>query len=203
MRLPRTAVGEDPHRTPNRSRTATGTGEVVQQSLRHTRRRASQSEGGTLMAAQLANITFDCEDALKVARFWCAVLGRPLDRGSRQLFASIGGADADRTQPAWYFTKVPEAKQVKNRVHVDLTTPDPTAIDHFVALGATVVGEQEVPGGSHRWTSCKIRKATSSVSRRRASPAGREPPAWARTTARPRAVAAGFRPRCARGGGPP
>ena len=104
------------------------------------------------MTAQLANITFDCDDVLKVAGFWSAVLGRELDRGSSQLFASIGGTDADRTQPAWYFTKVPEPKQAKNRVHVDLTTPDATAVDQIVALGATVVGEHEVPGGSHRWT---------------------------------------------------
>jgi hypothetical protein len=37
------------------------------------------------MAAELANITFDCADVLKVARFWSAVLGRQLDRGSSRL----------------------------------------------------------------------------------------------------------------------
>jgi predicted enzyme related to lactoylglutathione lyase len=31
-------------------------------------------------------------------------------------------------------------------------TPDLTALDELVALGATVVDEHEVPGGSHRWT---------------------------------------------------
>lgn len=45
-----------------------------------------------------------------------------------------------------------EAKRTKNRVHVDLTTPEPSAVDELVRLGATVVGEHEVPGGSHRWT---------------------------------------------------
>jgi predicted enzyme related to lactoylglutathione lyase len=104
------------------------------------------------MAARLANITFDCDDVLKVAGFWSAVLGRQLDRGSSRLFASIGGTDGERAEPAWYFAKVPERKHAKNRVHLDLTTPDPKAVEALVALGATVVAEHEVPGGSHRWT---------------------------------------------------
>jgi hypothetical protein len=104
------------------------------------------------MALKLGNIAFDCDDVLKMATFWSMVLERPLDRGSSELFASIGGADGDRVQPAWYFAKVPEPKQAKNRVHLDLTTPDPTAVEKLVKLGASVVGEHEVPGGSHRWT---------------------------------------------------
>jgi predicted enzyme related to lactoylglutathione lyase len=104
------------------------------------------------MVVKLGNITFDCDDVLRVARFWSALLGRPLDAGSSELFTSIGGADGERAEPAWYFTKVSEPKQAKNRVHLDLTTPDSSAIDEMVTLGATVVGEHEVPGGSHRWT---------------------------------------------------
>jgi len=101
---------------------------------------------------RLGNIAFDCDDVLMVARFWSAALGRPLDEGSSELWASIGGSDGARVEPAWYFNKVPESKQAKNRVHLDLTTPDPLAVDELVALGATVVGEHEVPGAGHRWT---------------------------------------------------
>jgi hypothetical protein len=101
---------------------------------------------------KLGNITIDCADVLLVARFWSAVLERPLDQRSSEVFASIGGTDPERTEPAWYFAKVPEAKQAKNRVHLDLTSPDPDAVPRLVALGATVVEEHEVPGGSHRWT---------------------------------------------------
>lgn len=101
---------------------------------------------------RLGNIAFDCDDVLTVARFWSAALGRPLDEGSSELWASIGGSDGARVEPAWYFNKVPESKQAKNRVHLDLTTPDPLAVDELVALGATVVGEHEVPGAGHRWT---------------------------------------------------
>jgi Glyoxalase-like domain len=101
---------------------------------------------------RLGNISIDCEDVLRVANFWSAVLERPLDEGSFELFASIGGTDPARSEPAWYFNQVPEAKSSKNRMHVDLTTPDPAAVDHLVALGATLVEEHELAGADHRWT---------------------------------------------------
>ncbi len=104
------------------------------------------------MDLRLGNITFDCDDVLRVANFWSTALGRPLDTRSSELFASIGGADGARADPAWYFVKVPEPKTAKNRVHLDLTTPEPAAVDELMALGATVIGEHEVPGGSHHWT---------------------------------------------------
>ena len=52
------------------------------------------------MTVRIGNIALDCEDVLKVASFWSAVLGRPLDRGGGEVFASIGGADGERRQPA-------------------------------------------------------------------------------------------------------
>jgi predicted enzyme related to lactoylglutathione lyase len=102
-----------------------------------------------VQAMRLANITFDCDDVLVVATFWSAVLGRPLDEGADEGFASIGVADGERAEPAWYFNKVPEPKRAKNRVHVDLTADGPGAVDELVDLGAIVVGEQAIPG--HRW----------------------------------------------------
>jgi hypothetical protein len=102
------------------------------------------------MVARVGNITFDCDDVLKMAAFWSAVLGRPLDKGSSEWFASIGGADGKRPEPAWYFNKVPESKGAKNRVHLDLVNPDPGAIDELTRLGATVVGNHQIPG--QHWT---------------------------------------------------
>jgi len=102
------------------------------------------------MPARIGNIAIDCDDVLKMAAFWSAVLGRPVDQGSSELYASIGGADGTRQEPAWYFNKVPEPKRAKNRVHIDLVNPDPSAIGELVRLGATVVGQHEVPG--HPWT---------------------------------------------------
>jgi hypothetical protein len=86
----------------------------------------------------------------RVAGFWSDALDRPLDAGSSQFFASIGGGDADRAEPAWYFEKVPESKTAKNRMHLDLVDPDPSAVGRLVSLGASVVAEHKL--GDHGWT---------------------------------------------------
>ena len=104
------------------------------------------------MPARIGNITFDCDDVLRIAAFWSAALGRPLDDGSSEFFATIGGADPKRREPAWYFNKVREPKRAKNRVHVDLVDQNPAAVDELVRLGATVVGRHQVRGSGHRWT---------------------------------------------------
>lgn len=104
------------------------------------------------MAARIGNISFDCDDVQKMAAFWSAVLGRPIDKGSKDVVASIGGADGERQEPALYFNKVPESKRAKNRVHLDLVNPDPAAVDELVRLGATVTGTYELPEGRHCWT---------------------------------------------------
>lgn len=102
------------------------------------------------MTVKIGNVAFDCHDVVRVATFWSTVLERPLDEGSSELFASIGGTDPERHEPAWYFNQVPERKRAKNRVHLDLVDPDPSAIANFEARGASVVGSHEIPG--HRWT---------------------------------------------------
>jgi hypothetical protein len=99
---------------------------------------------------RVGNITFDCDDVVKVADFWSAALGRPLDPASGPGFASIGGGDADRAEPAWYFEKVPEPKVAKNRMHLDLVDADPSAVDRLVSLGASVVAKHAI--GAHGWT---------------------------------------------------
>ena len=102
------------------------------------------------MRLRVGNVAVDCDDVLKVARFWSSALERPLDAGGGPEFASIGGDDADRVEPAWYFQKVPEPKAAKNRVHLDFVDPDPDAVDRLVSCGASVVARHAI--GSHRWT---------------------------------------------------
>lgn len=93
------------------------------------------------MTLQHANVTFDCDDVLPVARFWSAALERPIDDEASDFFASIGAADKDR--PSFFFAKVPETKTAKNRCHVDLHTESrdavPVEVDRLVALGATII----------------------------------------------------------------
>jgi len=105
------------------------------------------------MALRIGNITFDCDDAMRVGLFWSVAIDRPLDPGGSPFFASIGGNDPGRSEPAWYFEKVPEQKQAKNRMHLDLVDPDPAAVDRLVSLGASVTAEHEMSG--HRWTVMK------------------------------------------------
>ena len=97
------------------------------------------------MSARLANITFDCVDPVATARFWSAVLDRPVEPDPSPYFAQLGG------EPAWYFIKVPEPKTAKSRMHVDLVAADREAeVVRLVGLGATVLDDREEWG--HRWT---------------------------------------------------
>jgi predicted enzyme related to lactoylglutathione lyase len=107
------------------------------------------------MTLQLANIAFDCDDALAVANFWSSALDRPLDPDSSKEFAAIGMSDGSGVGsddgPAWLFAKVPEGKRAKNRCHVDLTAADrETEVTRLVAAGAVRLADKDEWG--HRWT---------------------------------------------------
>jgi hypothetical protein len=113
------------------------------------------------MAVCIASVTFDCADALTVGRFWSAALGRPLDPKASSHFAAmgfarrrdkVGWAPVERdNDPTWIFAKVPEPKNAKNRMHLDLTGPDPEAeVARLVELGATRVADMDEYG--YTWT---------------------------------------------------
>ena len=94
---------------------------------------------------RLASVTFDCTDALAVARFWSGVLDRPVPADATSDYAQLAG------EPAWSFMAVPEPKQAKNRVHVDLDVDDlPAAVERIITLGATHLGDFDENG--FRWT---------------------------------------------------
>ncbi|RNL63673.1 VOC family protein [Nocardioides marmoriginsengisoli] len=87
-------------------------------------------------------VTFDCADPERVARFWCEVLGYVLPPD----FAAAC-VDPTGVGPRLYFQRVPEGKVVKNRVHLDvrvgtgLVGPERVAVleaecARLVALGA-------------------------------------------------------------------
>ena len=80
-------------------------------------------------------VTFDCAEPERVARFWCEVLGYVLpqppegfstwDDFNRTLPAGEQGSwfactDPTGAGPRLYFQRVPEGKVVKNRVHLDV-----------------------------------------------------------------------------------
>jgi hypothetical protein len=82
--------------------------------------------------------TFDCADALVVARFWAAVLGGELDEEStsEKAFVEAPGWGG----PGLWFNRVPEPKTAKNRLHFDLRAPDTmrAEVDRLQSLGAIV-----------------------------------------------------------------
>lgn len=91
----------------------------------------------------IAHVTIDCVQADQLAAFWAGLLGRSVDDGANEYFATIGlhGAGSGGP-PALMFLQVPEPKTTKNRVHLDLHAPDwPTQVERAVALGATKVAE--------------------------------------------------------------
>ncbi|MET9612508.1 VOC family protein [Kitasatospora indigofera] len=80
-------------------------------------------------------ITFDCAEPERVARFWCEVLGYvvpPSPEGfadwdeyngslpPEQRGAWAAAQDPSGAGPRLYFQRVPEGKVAKNRVHLDV-----------------------------------------------------------------------------------
>ena len=91
--------------------------------------------GGSMASVKQIQVTFDCAEPERVARFWCEVLGYvvppppegfatwddfdralpPEHQGSA--FACI---DPSGVGPRLFFQRVPEGKVVKNRLHLDV-----------------------------------------------------------------------------------
>jgi Glyoxalase-like domain len=95
------------------------------------------------MASFIKNLTFDCVDALRVARFWAAALASDVDEDSA----------ADRAYveaPGWggpniWFRGGRDPKAAPNRVHLDLRalTSMDAEVERLVGLGAQVVGRDQ------------------------------------------------------------
>jgi predicted enzyme related to lactoylglutathione lyase len=100
------------------------------------------------MAAVLTEIVIDCRDPLRVATFWAAVLDWRVVEDERGFcWASATG---EPTPPLLVFVPVPEAKSVKNRIHLDVNPSGADQADELprlLALGATEVdvGQGDVP----------------------------------------------------------
>jgi predicted enzyme related to lactoylglutathione lyase len=96
------------------------------------------------MALSARTVTIDCADPASLARFWTEATGYAVtfDGGD---FMLLGPPAGDGLQVG--LQRVPEPRQGKNRVHVDWTTDDRAAeVARLTALGASVIGEHEVPG---------------------------------------------------------
>jgi hypothetical protein len=95
------------------------------------------------MPAFIKNLTVDCVDALRVARFWAAALGSDVDEDSSPRRAYVEA-------PAWggpniWFRGDRGRKTAANRVHLDLRalTSMDQEVERLVGLGATVLERYE------------------------------------------------------------
>ncbi|MGW4065280.1 VOC family protein [Amycolatopsis sp. NPDC004747] len=79
-----------------------------------------------MTSVRQVQVTFDCADPERVARFWCEVLGYELHS------SGVACTDPTGVGPRLYFQQVPEGKVVKNRVHLD------------VRVGTGLVGEERL-----------------------------------------------------------
>jgi predicted enzyme related to lactoylglutathione lyase len=91
------------------------------------------------MPAFIKNLTVDCVDALRVARFWAAALGSDVDEDSSPQRAYVEA-------PAWggpniWFRGDRGPKTATNRVHLDLRALSSMdqEVERLVGLGATVL----------------------------------------------------------------
>jgi predicted enzyme related to lactoylglutathione lyase len=101
------------------------------------------------MAARLWSVVFDCRDPIRLGRWWAEALGwRVTGEASQEVTVEAAGED----QPfSLVFVSVPELKEGKNRLHLDLasTSLDEQAatVERLLARGAARVdiGQGNVP----------------------------------------------------------
>jgi hypothetical protein len=119
------------------------------------RHRTAMRQNGRMAA--LHDIVFDCRHPASVARFWAAVLDgyevAPYDEAELARLRANGIFDVnddpsvlvervDGAGPRLIFQLVPEAKTVKNRVHVDVLADDlPAETARLVEFGARRVAD--------------------------------------------------------------
>jgi len=82
----------------------------------------------------LTNITFDAVDPGRLAAFWAAVTGRQVAEVTPDVALLTSATDPVRL----LFLRVPDAKTVKNRMHLDFQAADrATEVTRVRDLGAT------------------------------------------------------------------
>ncbi len=100
------------------------------------------------MTSLVRHVTIDCTDAYALATFWAQALDSKVSPddapGDEEALVETPGA-------ALLFIQVPEAKAVKNRVHLDLQPQDRTRdeeVERLLGLGATLLDDRRNPDGT-------------------------------------------------------
>ncbi|MFB7888108.1 VOC family protein [Cellulosimicrobium cellulans] len=110
------------------------------------------------MTSRISHTTFDARDSYAQSVFWAQVLGYtdvpgdPNFPGHEECMI-IPPADAAtpvESRGHVLFVEVPDDKELKNRVHLDLRPTDRTReeeVERVLALGATQVADRRTPDG--------------------------------------------------------
>ncbi|MGQ0842172.1 VOC family protein [Actinokineospora sp.] len=99
------------------------------------------------MTSRIHNIAFDCADSYVLAQWWSQVVGHPVhpdDRpGDDEVIIELPAG------PTLFFNQVPEAKTVKNRVHLCLRPdiPRDEEVARLLGAGAVMVSDLREPDG--------------------------------------------------------
>ena len=100
------------------------------------------------MGSRFTELVVDASDPERLARFWSAVLGwRPTGRYE----GAVEIADAAGSGPSLTFVPVPEAKTIKNRLHIDVNPvgcDQDQEVERLIDLGARRV---DIGQGEHSW----------------------------------------------------
>lgn len=99
---------------------------------------------GGPVATSLLAVIVDCRDCLSQANWWASVLDHQVsERNPNEYEVS----DPSGASTPLYFMNVPEAKTVKNRMHVDIATDEPLEdeVARLVAAGGTLVEMRQDP----------------------------------------------------------
>ena len=89
--------------------------------------------------AVVSALAFDCHDPDTLAAFWYELLG-----GELTVWPQYGVVCLQAPGITIDFTLVPEQKSIKNRLHLDLASPEPPAtIERALELGATRLRDDE------------------------------------------------------------
>ena len=101
------------------------------------------------MTVVVRHITIDAKNAYELATFWSFLTGYPIHEDDKPGEPEIGIVMPDPL-PMLLFIEVPEAKTVKNRVHLDIAPTDRARdeeVDRLIEGGATLVADHRLPDG--------------------------------------------------------
>lgn len=97
-----------------------------------------------------SGITMDCHDLVRMADFWQEALGFRSRAGDERSAVTLSDSSQPRVLNHLTLQKVPEAKTVKHRVHLDLFPADgERAKARLIELGATVEREPSSDDPGH------------------------------------------------------